>query len=379
MPLEPEQELAQIRRQTWELIACLSQNQLLSFIWSCSGGHAYTFFPAEPLPIPTALLLNYASSLSRGTSIYIQADGSAKPWLGDLPPLEGWLLLPAVYQQEYLGGVMLKAASPSYQCTQSLLQNLHNLVDYYGCSYYGLIYRLDPSSLRFPPAAPMMMDLSYLHHELRTPLTSILGFSRMLKNELYGPLNEKQKQYIQAIAGSGDYLLSLVNDVLDWSKLVARQEELCIESVAVEELCQATLFLLKEKAHHKGIHLELILGEGVTLCRVDSRRLQQILLNLLSNAIKFTEKGSVTLKVEHQEECLTFAVIDTGIGIPWQEQGQLFRPFHQITPSLNRQEKGTGLGLALSRKLAQLHGGDIICQSQPGKGSCFILYLPLVM
>ena len=121
------------------------------------------------------------------------------------------------------------------------------------------------------------------------------------------------------------------------------------------------------------------MGEGVTLCRVDSRRLQQILLNLLSNAIKFTEKGSVTLKVEHQEECLTFAVIDTGIGIPWQEQGQLFRPFHQITPSLNRQEKGTGLGLALSRKLAQLHGGDIICQSQPGKGSCFILYLPLVM
>jgi len=377
MLLEPEQELAQIRHQTWELIAGLSQNQLLSFIWSCSGGHSHTFFPADPLPIPTAILLNYAPYLSRGKSIYIREDGSAKSWSGDLPPLEGWLLLPAVYQQEYLGGVMLKAASPNYQWTESLLQNLHSLVAYYGCSYYGLIYRLDPSSLRFPPPTLMMMDLSYLHHELRTPLTSILGFSRMLKDELYGPLNEKQKQYIQAIASSGDYLLSLVNDVLDWSKLVAQQEELYIESVAVEELCQATLFLLKEKARNKGIHLELIVGEKVTLCRVDSRRLQQILLNLLSNAIKFTEKGAVTLKVEHQEECLTFAVIDTGIGIPLQEQAQLFRPFRQITPGLNHQEKGTGLGLALSRKLAQLHGGDIICQSQPGKGSCFILYLPL--
>jgi signal transduction histidine kinase len=199
----------------------------------------------------------------------------------------------------------------------------------------------------------------------------------MLKDELYGPLNDKQKQYIQGIYNSGEHLLSLVNDFLDIAKLEACREELFLEMVAVEDICLASFSMVQSRAKEQGLALKLELGEGVGICMADQKRLKQILINLLSNAIKFTEEGSVTLRVEGDHQELRFSVIDTGIGISPHHQTQLFQPFSQIPNPLSRKHKGTGLGLALSKKLAQLHGGDITLRSQVGQGSCFTLHLPL--
>jgi len=218
--------------------------------------------------------------------------------------------------------------------------------------------------------------LSHINHELRTPLTGILGFSRMLVEEIYGPLNEKQKQYMKGIVSSGEHLMALINDFLDISKIEANREELFLERVAVEDVCLSALSMLKVRAKEQNLELKLEIGPNVEMCTTDQRRLKQILLNLLSNAIKFTEIGSVTLKVEYSHDELIFSVIDTGIGIKPSDQAQLFQPFQQIHSHLSRKQKGTGLGLALSRKLAQLHGGDLTLTSEVGKGSCFTLTLP---
>jgi signal transduction histidine kinase len=219
--------------------------------------------------------------------------------------------------------------------------------------------------------------LSHMNHELRTPLTGILGFARMLKDEIYGSLNPKQKQYVSAIASSGEHLLSLVNDFLDISKIEANREELLLETMAVEDLCIASLSMVESRAKEQGLDLRLEIAPNVDLCQADRRRVIQILVNLLSNAIKFTEIGAVTLRVQRQEEKLEFCVIDTGIGIKKADQEKLFQPFQQINNPLTRKHKGTGLGLTLSRKLAQLHGGELILCSEEGKGSCFTLQLPV--
>ncbi len=219
--------------------------------------------------------------------------------------------------------------------------------------------------------------LSHVSHELRTPLAGILGFSKMLKQEIYGTLNEKQKEYVNGIRVSGEHLLALVNDFLDLSKIEANKEELLLENVAVEDICLAAISIVQPKADEQNLNLILKLSDQVDFCTVDQRKIKQILINLLSNAIKFTEKGSVTLQVEKFDSLLTFCVIDTGIGIKEEDQKKLFQPFQQIHSNLSRKHKGTGLGLALSRKLAQLHQGNLSLTSEYGKGSCFTLELPL--
>lgn len=218
--------------------------------------------------------------------------------------------------------------------------------------------------------------ISHLNHELRSPIAAILGFTRMLKEEIYGSLNDKQMQYIKAMATTGEHALDLINDYLDLAKVNADKEELEPEKLAVEDICQASLAIVREKASKKGLQLNLDIDDEVDFCLADKLRLQQILVNLLSNAVKFTQFGSVTLKITPQENNLQFSVIDTGIGINEENQKKLFQPFQQIKNPVSRGEKGTGLGLALSRKLAILHGGDIKLTSQFGKGSCFTLYIP---
>ncbi|NQZ64188.1 HAMP domain-containing sensor histidine kinase [Crocosphaera sp.] len=218
---------------------------------------------------------------------------------------------------------------------------------------------------------------SHVSHELRTPLAGILGLSKMLKQELYGPLNEKQKEYVNGIRVSGEHLLALVNDFLDLSKIEADKEELFLENVTVEDICLATISIIQPKADEQNIDIILKVSEQVDFCTVDQRKIKQILINLMSNAIKFTEEASVTLQVEKVDNWLKFCVIDTGIGIKEEDQKKLFQPFQQIHSKLSRQHKGTGLGLALSRKLAQLHEGELTLTSEYGKGSCFTLELPL--
>ncbi|NES81305.1 MAG: GAF domain-containing protein [Moorea sp. SIO2B7] len=218
--------------------------------------------------------------------------------------------------------------------------------------------------------------LSTMSHELRTPLTGIIGFSRMLLEQIYGVLNDKQIQYVNAISASGQHLLELINDLLDISKIEAEREELFVDKIPVEDVCLASISIVKERARQEGLELKLDIDDHISFCVADKRRLKQVLVNLLSNAIKFTEKGSVTLKVEQDEKMIDFSVIDTGIGIKEDDQHKLFQPFQQIDNHLSRQYKGTGLGLALSRKLAKLHGGDLTVKSEEGKGSCFTIHLP---
>ncbi|MEP0872727.1 GAF domain-containing protein [Trichocoleus desertorum AS-A10] len=226
--------------------------------------------------------------------------------------------------------------------------------------------------------------LATMSHELRTPLTGILGFSNLLIKQIFGPLNEKQQQYVMGITSCGEHLLELINDLLDLSKIEAGKEELALETMVVEDVCQACLSLIRERAYNRQLQLILAIAPDVSTCVADHRRLKQILFNLLSNAVKFTEAGSITLQVQKQlmpteagdRAMLQFSVIDTGIGISATDQALLFQPFQQLDAGLDRKYEGTGLGLALSRKLAQLHDGDLTLQSEVGKGSCFTLCLP---
>ncbi|HEY9805264.1 MAG TPA: ATP-binding protein, partial [Candidatus Obscuribacterales bacterium] len=226
--------------------------------------------------------------------------------------------------------------------------------------------------------------LATMSHELRTPLTGILGFSHLLMREIFGPLNHKQQQYVSGIAACGEHLLELINDLLDLSKIEAGKEELVLETLVVEDVCQACLSLIRERAYERQLQLIFAIAPDVSTCVADQRRLKQILFNLLANAVKFTEAGSITLQVTKQpllgeagdRNMLQFAVIDTGIGISETDQALLFQPFQQVSGGLDRKYEGTGLGLALSKKLAQLHEGDITLQSSLGQGSCFTLYLP---
>ncbi len=218
--------------------------------------------------------------------------------------------------------------------------------------------------------------LATMSHELRTPLNAIMGLSQLLQQEMVGYLNHKQKEYINCIYSSGEHLLALINDILDLSKVESGKEELLLSELSVLEVCEHVMSTVGDRAREKGLQLVLTIDEKVDTCIADERRLKQMLLNLLSNAIKFTTVGTVSLEVQKVPSGIAFAVSDTGIGIDPSQFQFLFQPFKQLDSRLSRQYEGTGLGLALTRKLALLHGGDITVESALGKGSKFTLWLP---
>ncbi|MEB3828837.1 hybrid sensor histidine kinase/response regulator [Phormidium sp. CCY1219] len=218
--------------------------------------------------------------------------------------------------------------------------------------------------------------LAHMSHEIRTPLNSILGLSQMLQREIFGTLNPKQKEYVSRIKTSGDHLLELINDILDLSKIEAGKEELQLKEVPVAELCHYCLKIIQERASERGLQLTTHIDPQAKICIADERRLKQMLLNLLSNAIKFTPKGTVSLIVAKKPEGIEFTVADTGIGVSPEQLPLVFEAFRQIENELNQKTKGTGLGLALTRDFAHLHGGELSAQSTPGQGSEFTIYLP---
>jgi CheY-like chemotaxis protein len=212
--------------------------------------------------------------------------------------------------------------------------------------------------------------------------------SESLQDEILGPINERQRKALATIERSGKHLLALINDILDLSKIEAGKLELSLSAVSVHSLCQTSLAVVQSMALKKQIQLHHTIPEALGTILVDERRLHQALLNLLSNAIKFTpENGTVTLEVSRQSsdredsssstsDWLSFSVTDTGIGIAPADLNKLFQPFVQIDSSLNRHYSGTGLGLSLVRRIAELHGGEVTVQSQLGQGSCFTLRVP---
>ncbi|WP_206753881.1 GAF domain-containing protein [Microcoleus sp. FACHB-1515] len=218
--------------------------------------------------------------------------------------------------------------------------------------------------------------LAVMSHELRTPLNAILGLSDLLRQGVHGALNAKQREYMQCIYSSGEHLLALISDILDLSKVEAGREELDLKPIVVADLCTYCLSVVQERADAAGLILRQAIDPTVDLCIADERRLRQMILNLLSNAVKFTPAGTVTLSVIKQPQSVHFTVTDTGIGIAPDQLPTLFRLFHQLDSRLNRHYEGTGLGLALTQRLAQLHGGEVTVESTLGEGSRFTIVLP---
>ena len=221
--------------------------------------------------------------------------------------------------------------------------------------------------------------LANMSHELRTPLNSILGISESMMEEVAGDINEKQKKYLQIVSESGHHLLNLINDILDLSKIGAGRMELDPSQFSAESLCQSSLRLIKELAQKKKLNISLHIDDKVKTIYGDERRLKQVLVNLLSNAVKFSPEGeSLGLEVtgNTEENLVTFCVWDTGIGILKTDLPRLFKPFVQLDSRLSREAGGTGLGLMLVSQLVRLHGGNVTVNSEPGKGSRFIVNLP---
>ena len=221
--------------------------------------------------------------------------------------------------------------------------------------------------------------LASMSHELRTPLNAILGRSETLLEELHGPLVPKQQRSVRSIEESGRHLLSLINDILDLSKIEAGKLELELDEIVVSSLCEASVRLIGETALKKHIAVSVEIDPAVNRMRADARRLKQMLVNLLSNAVKFTpEGGKIGLVVASDAEhnLVRFVVWDTGIGIPPEDTTKLFKPFVQLDSSLSRQYAGTGLGLSLVLRMAELHGGSVAVESAPGTGSRFTVILP---
>ena len=215
--------------------------------------------------------------------------------------------------------------------------------------------------------------LANMSHELRTPLNAIIGFSEALSEKMFGELNAKQAEYLEDIHESGRHLLSLINDVLDLSKIEAGRMELDVASFPAPGALESTLSLVRERAQKKGIRLSLEVDPAIGEVRADERKLRQILLNLLSNAIKFTpEGGRIAVRARMNGAGLEVKVTDSGIGIAPEEQNAVFEEFRQVGP----RAEGTGLGLALTRKFVELHGGRIRLESAPQQGSTFTFTLP---
>ena len=251
--------------------------------------------------------------------------------------------------------------------------------------------------------------LANMSHELRTPLNAILGMSEALQEEVFGKLNERQASSISTVESSGRHLLGLINDILELSKIEAGKLELDIDQVSITDLCKSSLVFVKQQAFKKQIQLNESFPRDMKTISVDERRMRQVLINLLTNAVKFTPTGGrVTIEVHYEpmdfnlaeripiirptqlpdshpamhdwiphDDCyVCISVIDTGIGIKPEDQEKLFQPFVQIDSSLNRQYEGTGLGLALVKRIVEMHGGDVSIHSELGTGSCFTLRLP---
>jgi signal transduction histidine kinase len=218
--------------------------------------------------------------------------------------------------------------------------------------------------------------LANMSHELRTPLNAIIGFSEVLAERMFGDLNDKQLEYLKDIHSSGHHLLTLINDILDLSKIEAGKMELDLARFDLSLALQSAVTLMRERAARNGVRLALD-SDGIGEWVADERKVKQVLLNLLSNAVKFTpDGGCVSLGARRENGAMQISVTDTGMGIAAEDQAKVFEEFRQAEGNYLRKSEGTGLGLALARRFVELHGGQLRLQSESGKGSTFTFTLP---
>lgn len=275
----------------------------------------------------------------------------------------------------------LEAANEKLQQVNSELQRREKL--------------LQETNLRLAEASRAKSEfLANMSHELRTPLNSIIGFSDILGQGLQGELTREQAESVRDINDSGQHLLSLINEILDLSKVEAGKIELEPEEIDIGKLVRASLIFFKEKALKHRLALDAEISDGTGAIVADTRKVKQVLINLLSNAVRFTpdggrvqvrarrvmatERTSETDEGGRGGEFVEIAVEDTGIGIAPEDQKKLFQPFQQVHTALTKEFAGTGLGLSLCKSFVELHGGSIRVESEPGRGSTFTFRLPVM-
>src|SRR5262249_18014775 len=241
-----------------------------------------------------------------------------------------------------------------------------------------LFREIEDKSPQIQAANPHKSEfLANMSHELRTPLNAIIGFSEVLGERMFGELNEKQAEYIDDILTSGRHLLSLINEILDLSKVEAGRMELEVAPFDLPLALDNARTFVRERAAKHGINLDVTIEERLSDFVGDERKIKQILLNLLSNAVKFTpEGGRIGINARQADDSVEISVSDTGIGISPVDQAKIFEEFRQVGSNYAHKMEGTGLGLTLAKKFVELHGGRIWVESEVGKGSTFSFTLP---
>jgi len=220
--------------------------------------------------------------------------------------------------------------------------------------------------------------LANMSHELRTPLNAIIGFSEAMLSGVYGPVNERHREYLSDILTSGENLLGLINDILDLSKIEAGSMDLEPRAFSLKELMKSAEGMFREKSIAHSITLECHVEDGVDEIVADQRKVKQVVVNLLSNAIKFTPTGgTVRMNARKATDTIEVSVEDTGIGISSNDIPQLFQPFHQLESPLQKKYGGAGLGLFLTKRLVELQGGVLRVESERGGGSVFSFSIPI--
>lgn len=311
---------------------------------------------------------------------------------------------PVTYQDRRLGVLVLAASRRLGDGERAFIERLalqlgvalHNLKQYEDMRLLAEQLRKQGEEIasknhQLEEASRMKSEfLANMSHELRTPLNAIIGFSEVLRDGLMGELNPEQREHVTDIFNSGRHLLALINDILDLSKVEAGKMALELEPLDAEGLVRSSLAIVKEKAQARRIGLEVEIDGELGEMAADGRKTKQILYNLLSNAVKFTpEGGKVTLRAHKAPRdqiapapagdfphFLEITVADSGIGISRENLDRLFQPFVQLDSTLSRQYQGTGLGLAMVKRLAELHGGTVAVESEEGQGSRFTVWLP---
>jgi signal transduction histidine kinase len=281
-------------------------------------------------------------------------------------------------EQQLIGGLTVNKKTPG-EFSPEVIELLTTLATQSALAIQnaGLFREIEQKSRELEAASRHKSEfLANMSHELRTPLNAIIGFSEVLSEHMFGELNEKQDEYLKDIHASGQYLLSLINDILDLSKIEAGRMELERGDFDVPTAIDNALMLVRERAARRNIVLHTAVDERLGHVHGDERKIRQVLLNLLSNAIKFApEGGRIAVDARRANGSIEVSVTDTGVGIAPEDQEAVFEEFKQVGTAEKKVE-GTGLGLALSRKFIELHGGKIWVKSQVGQGSTFTFTVP---
>jgi signal transduction histidine kinase len=219
--------------------------------------------------------------------------------------------------------------------------------------------------------------LANMSHELRTPLNAILGYTELILDNIYGETPDKMREVLERLQANGKHLLSLINDVLDLSKIEAGQLTLDLADYSIKDVVDTVVSAVESLANGKNLALTADVGSNLPIGHGDGRRLAQVLLNLVGNAIKFTDKGEVAINATAQNGSFTVAVRDTGPGIASLDQGKIFEEFQQADNSATKRKGGTGLGLSIAKRIIAMHGGRIWVESEVAKGSTFAFTIPV--